>query len=147
MPDHHQEPESADQSEQMTGALTRLSLQRRITVLVLFVTILVVGFIASIGIPLELLPKGFTSQSLFVYVPWPNAPAQEVMHKITLPLQEELSTVSGLDRINSRSSMNGANVFISFKQGTDMQVAYREVRDRVERARTQFPEDIERTLI
>ncbi len=147
MSDNHQEPDSTDQSEQLTGALTRLSLQRQITVLVLFVTILVVGFIASIGIPLELLPRGFTSQSLFVYVPWPNAPAQEVMDKITLPLEEELSTVSGLDRINSRSSMSGANVFINFKQGTDMQVAYREVRDRVERARTQFPEDIERTFI
>ena len=81
------EPNTTDQSERVTGALTRLSLQRRVTVLVLFVTILVVGFIASIGIPLELLPKGFTSQSLFVYVPWPNAPAQEVMDKITLPVE------------------------------------------------------------
>ncbi len=135
------------QAESVTGAMTRFALNRRITMLVLFVTILVVGFIATLGIPLELVPRGFTSQSLFVSVPWPNAPAQEVLDKITLPLEEELSTVRGLDQINSFSSGNNAQVFIRFKQGTDMKIAYREVRDRVERARVRFPEDVERTFI
>lgn len=136
-----------DQAETITGAMTRFALNRRITMLVLFVTILVVGFIATLGIPLELVPRGFTSQSLFVFVPWPNAPAQEVLDKITLPLEEELSTVRGLDQVNSFSFTAGARVFIRFKQGTDMKVAYREVRDRLERARALFPEDVERTFI
>ncbi len=136
-----------DQAETITGGMTRFALNRRITMLVLFVTILVVGFIATLGIPLELVPRGFTSQSLFVSVPWPNAPAQEVLDKITLPLEEELSTVRGLDQVNSFSFTSGARVFIRFKQGTDMKVAYREVRDRLERARALFPEDVERTFI
>ena len=34
-----------------------------------------------------------------------------------------------------------------FKQGTDMDVAYREVRDRVERARVRFPDDVDRVYI
>lgn len=136
-----------DQAERFTGAMTRFALNRRITMLVLFVTILVVGFIATIGIPLELVPRGFTSQSLFVYVPWPNAPAQEVLDKITLPLEEELSTVRGLDQVNSFSFSSGSRVFIRFKQGTDMKIAYREVRDRLERAKVLFPEDVERTFI
>ena len=33
-------------------------------------------------------------------------------------------------------------LFIRFKQGTNMSVAYREVRDRVERAKVDFPADI-----
>lgn len=136
-----------DQAETITGAMTRFALNRRVTMLVLFVTILVVGFIATLGIPLELVPRGFTSQSLFVFVPWPNAPAQEVLDKITLPLEEELSTVRGLDQVNSFSFAAGSRVFIRFKQGTDMKVAYREVRDRLERARALFPEDVERTFI
>ncbi len=136
-----------DQAETITGAMTRFALNRRITMLVLFVTILVVGFIATLGIPLELVPRGFTSQSLFVFVPWPNAPAQEVLDKITLPLEEELSTVRGLDQVNSFSFTAGSRVFIRFKQGTDMKVAYREVRDRLERAKALFPEDVERTFI
>lgn len=139
--------EAREQDTSASGMLTRFSLDRRVTVFVLFITIIVVGLVALLGIPLELVPRGFTGQSLFVNVPWGNAPAEEVVDKITLPLEEELSTVRGLDQINSWSSMGGSSVFIRFKQGTDMKIAYREVRDRVERARQQFPEDVERTFI
>ncbi|MGD8377490.1 MAG: efflux RND transporter permease subunit, partial [Acidobacteriota bacterium] len=126
------------------GRLTRFSLDRRITVLVLFLTILVVGAVAATGIPLELLPGGFEGARLGVYIPYRNTPAPEVMEKITLPLEEELSGIQGLQDITSYSWTNGARVSVTFKQGTDMDIAYREVRDRVERARARFPDDVER---
>ena len=133
--------------ENLTGSLTRFSLERRITVLVLLMTIIVVGIIASLGIPLETFPRGFESPSLHVNVPWQGAPAQAVMEKITLPLEEELSTVPGIDNLNSWTRTGGAGAYLRFKSGTDMDVAYREVRDRMERARLLFPEDVERTFI
>lgn len=131
----------------MASGLTEFSLKRRITVLVFLMSIVVVGIVATVGIPVELFPRGFTSQSLFVGVPWQNAPTQEVLDKLTLPLEEELSTVHGLDQINSFSALGFARVFLNFKQGTDMDVAYREVRDRVQRARQRFPDDADRVFI
>lgn len=136
-----------DDRPSVSGTLTRLSLDRRITVLVLFLTILVVGFIATLGIPVELVPRGFEGQSLQIYIPWRNAPAQEVLEKITLPLEEELSTVRGLEGLNSWSGTSGCRVFMRFKPGTDLAVAYREARDRVERARQLFPDDVDRVFI
>jgi hydrophobic/amphiphilic exporter-1 (mainly G- bacteria), HAE1 family len=135
------------QSVRLAGSLTEFSLRRRVTVFVLLMSILVVGFVAMVGIPLELVPRGFTGQSLFVFAPWHNAPTQEVLEKITLPLEEELSTVRGLDGINSVSSLGSARVFLQFKPGTDMDVAYREVRDRIQRARLHFPDDVDRVFI
>jgi hydrophobic/amphiphilic exporter-1 (mainly G- bacteria), HAE1 family len=134
-------------SSRVAGALTRFSLRRRITVLVLFLTVVVVGCIATIGIPLELFPRGFQMPALFIQVPWPNAPAEEVMEKITIPLEDELSTVRGLEGMNSWSSSFGCNVYLRFKRGTDMSIAYREVRDRMQRARIVFPDDVDRTFI
>jgi Cu/Ag efflux pump CusA len=64
-------------------------------VLVFLMSIIVVGVVATIGIPLELFPRGYTGQNLRVFVPWQDAPVQEVLQKITLPLEEELSTVRG----------------------------------------------------
>jgi len=136
-----------DHTGRMVSGLTVFSLTRRITVLVVLMSIVVVGIVATLGIPVELFPRGFTSQRLFVAVPWQNAPTQEVLDKITLPLEEELSTVHGLDRINSFSALGFSRVFLRFKQGTDMDVAYREVRDRVQRARLHFPEDADRVYI
>jgi hydrophobic/amphiphilic exporter-1 (mainly G- bacteria), HAE1 family len=136
-----------DPSVPLAERLTRFSLQRRVTVLVLLMSIVVVGFVAAVGIPVELFPRGFTGQNLIVYVPWQNAPTQEVLDKITRPLEDELGTVRGLGRVNSQSRVGGSTVFLNFKQGTDMDIAYREVRDRVERARVLFPDDIDRVFI
>jgi HAE1 family hydrophobic/amphiphilic exporter-1 len=127
-----------------SGKLTRFSLDRRITVLVMFLTVLVVGAVAAVGIPLELIPSGFEDPFLGVYVPYRDTPAPEVQEKLTIPLEEELSSLKGLQGINSYSWVNGSRVWLRFKQGTDMDVAYREVRDRVERAKARFPDDVER---
>jgi HAE1 family hydrophobic/amphiphilic exporter-1 len=127
--------------------LPRFSLQRRITVLVLLASLVVVGAVATVGIPLELIPSGFTPPFLAVSVPWADAPAQDVLERIILPLEEELSTVRGLDRMFSFSTIGYGRVFMNLKSGTDMDVAYREVRDRVERARARFPEDADRVYI
>jgi hydrophobic/amphiphilic exporter-1 (mainly G- bacteria), HAE1 family len=131
----------------LEGALPRFSLDRRITVLVLLASALVVGTVATLGIPLELFPGGFNLPHLAVQVPWRDAPPEEVLEKIVIPLEEELATVRGLERINSVATTGFGRAFLLFKQGTDMDVAYREVRDRVERARARLPEDADRVFI
>jgi hydrophobic/amphiphilic exporter-1 (mainly G- bacteria), HAE1 family len=136
-----------DQATRIAGSLTEFSLRRPVTVLVLLMSILVVGVVAMLGIPLELVPRGFTSQSLAVFAPWHNAPTQEVLDKITLPLEEELSTVRGLSGMHSVSSLGNSRIFLNFKQGIDMDIAYREVRDRIQRARLHFPDDVDRVFI
>ncbi len=140
-------PPPQDRAEELASALTRGALRRRITVLVLLMSIVVVGVVATIDLPLELFPRGYTGQNLRVWVPWQDAPVEEVLQKLTLPLEEELSTVRGLDGINSFSSKGSAGAFLRFKRGTDMDVAYREVRDRVQRARLLFPTDADRVYI
>ncbi len=129
------------------GRISRFSLDRRVTVLVLFLTALVVGVASAIRIPMELIPRGFENPSLRVSIPWSDAPAREVLDKLSIPLEEELSTVRGIDTVFSVSVTGRSLAFMRFKHGTDMDVAYREVRDRVERARTQFPDDVDRIFI
>lgn len=127
--------------------LPRFSLSRRITVLVLMATVAVVGIVAALRIPLELFPRGYTSSSLRVVVPWRDAPAEEMMDKVVLPLEEELATVRSLDQIFSYASTASASLNLVFRQGADMKLAYREVRDRIERARARLPQDAERVFI
>ncbi len=129
------------------GGLASFALSRPITVIVLVATVIVVGLVALATIPIELIPRGFDSPFLSVWVPWRDAPPREVLDKISTPLEEELSTVKGLRRITSVSITGQARQFMSFKQGTDMDLAYREVRDRVQRARRLFPEDVDRVFI
>ncbi|MDX1630668.1 MAG: efflux RND transporter permease subunit, partial [Thermoanaerobaculia bacterium] len=138
---------SHDLASERAAALPRFSLQRRITVLVLLATALVLGAVATILIPLELIPAGFDQPFLRVWALYEDAPAEEVIEKVVRPLEEELATVGGLDGMSSYGGTGRARVFLRFKQGTDMDVAYREVRDRIERAKPRLPEDVERVLI
>jgi len=127
--------------------LPRFSLNRRIGVLVLLASMVVVGLVSALGIPLELIPSGFSPPFLAVNVPWRDAPAQEVLEKVVMPLEDELSTVRGLESLFSFSTTGFGRCFMNFKSGTDMDVAYREVRDRIERARALLPEDADRIYI
>jgi len=124
--------------------LARFSINRRVSVFVLLASVLVVGGVASSGLPIELFPAGFDPPFLRISIPWQDAPPREVLDKISEPLEEELSTVRGIDRIVSVSQVGASRVFLTFKQGTDMDLAYREVRDRIERARREFPADVDR---
>jgi HAE1 family hydrophobic/amphiphilic exporter-1 len=128
-------------------ALPRFSLDRRVGVLVLVASTVVVGIVAGFLIPLELVPSGFSPPHLQLQVPWADAPAPEVVDKVVRPLEEELATVRGIDSLESTATTGRARVSMNFKSGTDMDVAYREVRDRVERARSQLPDDADRIYI
>lgn len=131
-------------SNDIVAKITRFSLNRRVTMFMIFLTILAVGLIATSRLPLEMNPRGLEGFFIQVHVRWNVGVPPETMDKIGLPLEEELSTVRGLKSIETSGFKWGSWVRMEFKQGTDMDVAYREVRDRVERARTLFPEGTEK---
>ena len=131
------------QANKFATEITRLSLSRKVTVFVLFLTILAVGMIAVSRLPLEKYPKGRDGHYIRIRTGWSSGVPQEAMEKIGLPMEEELSTVRGIESMNTRSSRSAAEVSLRFKRDTDMDVAYREVRDRMERASLRFPEGVD----
>lgn len=131
----------------LVARIARFSIRRRVTMFVIFLTIVAVGFISASRLPLEMNPRGLEGHYISVNVRWDVGVPPETMDKIGLPLEEELSTVRGLDSITTNGFKWGARVELKFKQGTDMDVAYREVRDRTERARPLFPEGVDEPYI
>jgi len=130
------------ETNNLATKLTRLSLGRKVTVFVLFLSILAVGLIATGRLPLEMYPKGMEGHGMEIRTAWRSGVAQESMEKLGLPMEEELSTVRGIDSMHTTCSQTSARVRLRFKRGTDMDVAYREVRDRMERASLRFPEGV-----
>ena len=127
--------------------LPRLSLNRPITVLMSLFALIVVGYIAFTKISVELFPSGFTPPFLGVWTPYPNSNPQEVEEQIAKPIEEQVRTISGVRRVNTNSQENGCWTFIEFAQGTDMDVAYAQLRDRMDRVRSEIPEEIDRIYL
>ncbi|MGB1013932.1 MAG: efflux RND transporter permease subunit [Nannocystaceae bacterium] len=129
------------------NSIVRTSLMRPITMLMTLLSAIVIGIVALVNIPLELIPSGFSPPFIQVQVPYSNATAQDVEDRITRPLEQELSTTPGLDELNATSRANNSSVSLVFDADIDMDVAYREVRDRVARVRPDLPDDVQEVRI
>jgi len=125
------------------NSVVETALRRPITMLMIFASVMVLGVIAVLNIPLELIPSGAAAPFLSVEVPYANATAQDVEDKITRPLESELATTPQLDQISATSSSSRARVNLVFDQDADMDIAYREVRDRIARVRPDLPDDVQ----
>jgi HAE1 family hydrophobic/amphiphilic exporter-1 len=129
------------------NVVVRTSLVRPITMLMVFASVLVIGTMAVINIPLELIPSGFSAPMMSVEIPYSNATAQDVEEKITRPLEQALSTTPAIDEISATSTGNQARITLVFEGDADMDIAYREVRDRVDRTRPDLPDDVKEIRI
>ena len=134
-------------SEERPRLLPNFSINRPVTVLMSLLALLVVGYIAFNQIAIELMPEGFAAPFLGIYVPYPNSNPQEVEEQVAKPIEEQIRTVSGVDEVNTNSSSNGCWAFVRFDQDTDMDVAYAMLRDRMDRVKSEIPDDIERIFV
>jgi HAE1 family hydrophobic/amphiphilic exporter-1 len=127
--------------------LPRLSVRRPVTVVMIFVALLVVGFIAYTRIPLEMMPQGYDLPFMGVYVPYPNASPEEIEDQITRPIEQIIGTVRNVHTTRSNIGRDYTFVFVQFNQGTDMDLAYAELRDRMDRVKSELPNDVERIYL
>ena len=86
------------------SSIPEFSVKRPITVLMMLAVIVTFGLVAYFKLPLKMLPDGFTAPFMYVYIPYPSATPVEVMNQIAVPVEDELSTVSNIKTLNSRSS-------------------------------------------
>jgi hydrophobic/amphiphilic exporter-1 (mainly G- bacteria), HAE1 family len=126
--------------------IVRFSVERRITMSMVVLGLGVLGWLSLTRLPLEFLPS-FSSSSISVNVPYPTSSPEEVERELVRPLEDVLGTINGLDRMSATASEGSANLNLTFVDGTDMDLAAVEVRDRVDRARALLPADLERVNI
>ena len=129
--------------ESQSSLLPRISVNRPVTVTMCLVALLVVGIVAYFRVPVKLFPSGFTPAFLYIGVGYnhSNASPQEAEQQIARPLEELLRTVKGVKRIRTYSGSYGVDAPIEFQPDTDMDLAYNQVMDRVERLKLELPED------
>ena len=90
-----------ERDDNMVSKIARFSLDRRVTMFMIFLTILAVGLISANRLPLEMNPRGLEGHYMSIHARWNVGVPPETMDKIGLPLEEELSTVRGLDHITT----------------------------------------------
>lgn len=118
--------------------------RKPVTLFVVFVALLVVGLIAYMRIPVQMMPDGIVEPGLQVWASNPGASAQENEDKLARVIEEQIRTLTGVKDIESTSSSDFVSIWIQFDADVDMDLAKADVRDRIERARPQLPSTVDR---
>ena len=122
--------------------LSTFSIDNRISVLVLIMLVAVLGVVSYITIPKESFPN-ITVPNIFVVTIYPGVSPEDMESLITRKLEDELSNISDVKTMTSTSSEGYSNINLEFNTGIDIDEALQKVREKVDLAKPELPEDAE----
>ena len=121
--------------------LTSLALKNKNTVFLLTLILLVAGITSYRTLPKELYPEIVWPQ-IVVNTIYPGNAPEDIENLITRPLEKELENVRGLKEITSISAQDASMIFVEFNTDVDLEDALRRVKDKVDMAMGELPNDL-----
>ena len=121
--------------------LADVSIRQPVFVTMVMGAIVVIGLVAYSMIAVDLFPD-ISLPIVAVTTVYQGAGPEEVETQVTKPIEEILSSLSGVDKVQSTSSEGISVVIVVFKLETDPRRAATDVRDKVTSIRNKLPRDV-----
>ena len=121
--------------------LTTLALKNRNTVFLLAFIILLFGGISYKGLPKELFPD-IVIPTIMVQTTYPGNAPIDIENLITRPLEKEIDGINGIKELSSTSAQDASMIFVEFNTDVDIDDALTEVKDAVDKAKSELPNDL-----
>lgn len=124
-------------------SLSSLSLKNPTTILVLTFILALVGMNSYNSMPREAFPEVVIPQ-IYVGTPYPGNSPLDMERLITRPLEKEINTISGIDKLQSTSVQGYSSIDIKFDFSVTPDEALRKVKDAVDKVKgdPNFPKDL-----
>lgn len=126
--------------------MLRTLLHRPIAVTMTLIAIVTLGVLAFDRIPVSLMPD-IDVPRIVVQMAAQGSSAREIEQRMVKPMRQQLSQVTGLQNIESTSRTDAGTVTLSFSPGTDMSMSFIEVNEKIDRAMSSMPKDMERPKV
>ena len=111
---------------------------------VISVVIVILGVLGLISLPITQYPT-IAPPTVQVSTTYQGANAQTVLNSVIAPLEEQINGVENMDYMSSNATNTGAaDIDITFKQGTDPDMAAVNVQNRVSKAQGLLPAEVTR---
>ena len=130
-----------DRKQHSTGGLASWSARRPISVLMLSLTVLMLGFFSLDELRINLLPH-LIYPEVRVRIFDPNVPTVIMEDKVTRQVEEQLAITDGATSIQSSTSEGRVSIDLGFPYGTDINDALRDASTRLDRAKRFLPDTI-----
>src|SRR5918992_935436 len=127
-------------------SIPRLAIERPVTMFMISGVIILLGAISLSRLPVDLMPDT-QMPTITVRVGYSGVGPLEMEELVTRPIEQAVSAVAGLERVESTSQEGSSVVRLNFVWGSDLNEAADEVRTRVDRVRGRLPEDADPATI
>lgn len=126
--------------------LAELSIKRPIFITCIVSLMIILGLISYKKMPVDQFPD-VTFPIVFVEVMYPGASPVDVERQISKILEDEVSSLPGLETVSSYNYDSVGTLVIKFKLGVDIKESEQQVRNRIQNVRNKLPVDAKEPVV
>jgi multidrug efflux pump subunit AcrB len=120
---------------------TSWSINNKTSIYIITLLLTIMGIFAYVKLGKEKFPD-IVIPRIIVATVYPGTSPTDIENLVTRQIEKEIKGVNGVKKINSTSNQDYCIVDVEFKSGVDVQVAKQLIKDAVDKARTELPNDL-----
>ena len=125
--------------------LSKFFLDRPVFAWVIAIFIMLLGAMSIYNLPIAQYPN-LAPPSIAIIATYPGASAETVENSVTQAIEQKLTGLDGMLYLSSTSDSAGnSRIEVVFKPGTDPDIAWTKVQNRIQPALASLPEVVQRT--
>lgn len=118
--------------------ISEICVQRPVFAFMLIMFLVVMGVFSFLDLGVDLFPKTDPA-SVYIQYRLPGASPEEVVSQMVMPLEEAVSSVSGIDEMRAMVSEGGGMLSVTFTLEKDISEAVEDVREKVAGVQRRLP--------
>ncbi|MDD4191444.1 MAG: efflux RND transporter permease subunit [Mangrovibacterium sp.] len=122
---------------------TYLAIKNKTTVFILTGLLVFFGLFSYNQMPRELFPE-IVVPYIFIETLYPGNSPVDIENLIIRPIEKELKGLQGVKKVSSASYQDAGIIIVEFNTDVPVKVALQDTKDRVDKARTELPEDLDK---
>ncbi|HPE16885.1 MAG TPA: efflux RND transporter permease subunit, partial [Oscillospiraceae bacterium] len=126
--------------------LADFCIRRHVTTIMIFVVLAIFGTMAFQNLSLALLPNMEIPMAV-VYTTYSGAGPEEVEQLVTRKLEAACASVNGMKSLSSTSAENISTIMVTFEDGTDMDTAALDLREKIDLVKSSLPDDASAPMV
>ena len=127
-------------------SITRTSVKRPLTIIMVFVIVLLFGIIGYLKMPSNIMPD-IDIPVVMVQTTWQGAGPEDIDKEVSKPIEKALSSVQGVKTTTSQSGEGYSMVVAQFEYGTKVDDLLNDIRSKVDTVQSSLPDDVNRPTI
>lgn len=126
--------------------ITNISLKFKTSVFVLLTILCISGLVSYAGLAVESFPS-IEQPFVIVAVPYTGVSPEDMETLVANPLEKKIKEITKIKKITSASLEGYTNITIEFESDIEVDDAVRKVREKVDQAKPDLPDDIEEPIV